>query len=141
MRIVLDVNVWISGLLWGGIPSKFLHLARNERITIFASQALFLELETTLRRAKFQSRLEMRGYTVESLMSVAEGFSESCSTEVVDVPELRDPDDIVILETANSANAKVIITGDLDLLVLNEFNGIQILTPQVFLSRHFPDML
>jgi uncharacterized protein len=55
MRIVLDVNVWISGLLWGGIPGKLLNLARNERITIFASQALFLELETTLKRVKFES--------------------------------------------------------------------------------------
>jgi uncharacterized protein len=141
MRIVLDVNVWISGLLWGGIPGKLLNLARNERITIFASQALFLELETTLKRVKFESRLKLRGYTVESLMSVAEGFSESCSTEVVDVPQLRDPDDIVIIETALAANAEVIITGDLDLLVLMEFNRIQILTPQVFLNRYFPDML
>jgi uncharacterized protein len=74
-------------------------------------------------------------------MSVAEGFSESCSTASVEVPELRDPDDIVILETALAANAKVIITGDLDLLVLKEFNGIQILTPQAFVSRYFPDML
>lgn len=54
---------------------------------------------------------------------------------------MRDPDDIVIPETALAANAEVIITGDLDLLVLNEFNGIQILTPQVFLSQYFPDML
>lgn len=39
MRVVLDVNVWISGLLWGGVPSQMLRLARNQQITIFASEA------------------------------------------------------------------------------------------------------
>lgn len=57
MRIVLDVNVWISALLWGGVPGQILRLARNQQIGIFASEALFLELETTLRRAKFQPRI------------------------------------------------------------------------------------
>ncbi|MEH1800962.1 MAG: putative toxin-antitoxin system toxin component, PIN family [Nostoc sp.] len=41
-------------------------------------------------------------------------------------PHLRDPDDTVILETAITANAEVIVTGDLDLLVLTEFNAIPI---------------
>lgn len=53
MRVVLDVNVWISALLWGGVPGQMLRLARNQQITIFASEALFLELETSLRRDKF----------------------------------------------------------------------------------------
>jgi predicted nucleic acid-binding protein len=29
MRVILDVNVWISALLWGGVPGKTLRLARN----------------------------------------------------------------------------------------------------------------
>lgn len=70
MRIVLDVNVWISGLLWGGVPGQILRLARNQQIAIFTSDTLFLELETTLRHANFQPRIQQRGYTVEYLMSV-----------------------------------------------------------------------
>lgn len=78
MRIVLDVNVWISALLWGGVPGQMLRLARNQQIAIFASDALFLELENTLRRAKFQPRIQQRGYTIEYLMLVAKGFSLPC---------------------------------------------------------------
>ncbi len=55
-------------------------------------------------------------------------------------PQLRDLDDTVILETAVAANAEVIVTGDLDLLVLTEFNAIPILTPQEFLNWHFPEI-
>ena len=50
------------------------------------------------------------------------------------------PDDTVILETAVAANAEVIVTGDLDLLVLTEFNAIPILTPQEFLNWYFPEI-
>ncbi|WP_448267194.1 putative toxin-antitoxin system toxin component, PIN family [Nostoc sp. DSM 114159] len=139
MRVILDVNVWISALLWGGVPGKTLRLARNQQINIFASEFLLLELETTLKRDKFQLRLQQRGYTVEDLISVVKGLSNDCPTVSVDAPQLRDPKDNLVLAAAVAANAEAIVTGDLDLLVLIEFNGIPILTPQDFLSRYFLD--
>jgi predicted nucleic acid-binding protein len=51
----------------------------------------------------------------------------------------RDPDDDVILGTALSARAKVIVTRDNDLLVLAIFRGIEILDSGDFLLKHFPD--
>ncbi len=48
MKVVVDVNVWISALLWGGIPRQILQLGQNHQITIFASEELFAELENTL---------------------------------------------------------------------------------------------
>ncbi|MDZ7992365.1 MAG: putative toxin-antitoxin system toxin component, PIN family [Nostoc sp. EfeVER01] len=139
MRVILDVNVWISALLWGGVPGKTLRLARNQQINIFASEFLFLELEKTLKRDKFQLRLQQRGYTLEDLMFVVKGLSNDCPTISVDAPQLRDPKDNLVLAAAVAANAEAIVTGDLDLLVLIEFNGIPILTPQDFLSRYFLD--
>ncbi len=105
MRVVLDVNVWISGLLWGGNPGQLLSLARNQQIVIYCSDELLLELATTLKRAKFQKRIHQRSYTVEYLMSVARGFSECCVTTTVNASELRDPKDRKILEAALAANA------------------------------------
>ncbi|MHC5613058.1 MAG: putative toxin-antitoxin system toxin component, PIN family [Nostoc sp.] len=90
MRVILDVNVWISALLWGGVPGKTLRLARNQQINIFASEFLLLELETTLKRDKFKLRLQQRGYTVENLISVVKGLSNDCPTISVDAPQLRD---------------------------------------------------
>jgi uncharacterized protein len=139
MRIVLDVNVWISALLWGGLPSTILRLARNKEVTIFVSEALLLELETTLKRSKFQSRLQQRGQTVEFLISLTQELSESCGTIAdIDVPELRDPKDSKILATALRVEADVLVTGDLDLLVMKEFRGIPILTIANFLESYFP---
>lgn len=47
-------------------------------------------------------------------------------------------DDAIIVATALAANAEVIVTGDQDLLTLNEFEGILIMTPTDFLNRYFP---
>jgi len=37
MRILLDTNIWISGLLWGGNPRKIIQLAENETINLYTS--------------------------------------------------------------------------------------------------------
>ena len=81
------------------------------------------------------------GVIIEDLLIIIGHLSQSCPTVTVDVPQLRDPDDTVILETAVAANAEVIVTGDLDLLVLREFNAIAILTPQEFLNEYFAEIL
>ena len=61
-------------------------------------------------------------------------LSEVCVPISVNVPNLRDPDDAVILGTAIAAKAVLVISGDLDLLVLEEFAGISILNPADFLD-------
>jgi len=104
MRVVLDVNVWISALLWRGVPRQVVDLAVNQQITIFASEVLFAELEITLKRAKFQKQIMSIPTTVDDLI-----------------------------------DAEAIITGDNDLLILTEFAGIPILTPQNFLELYFPN--
>jgi uncharacterized protein len=96
------------------------------------------ELEEALGRAKFQMRIQQRGKPVDVLMSVAKQLSNLCDVTPVEVPELRDPDDAIVLATALAANAEAIVTGDRDLLVVNEFSGIPILTPQDFISLYFP---
>lgn len=138
MKIVLEINVWISGFLWSAVPSQILRLAQNQQITVFISETLLQELEEALGRAKFQMRIQQRGKPVDVLMSVAKQLSNLCDVTPVEVPELRDPDDAIVLATAVAANAEAIVTGDRDLLVLNEFSGIPIVTPQDFLSRYFP---
>ncbi|WP_414578658.1 putative toxin-antitoxin system toxin component, PIN family [Anabaena sp. CCY 9402-a] len=137
MKVILDVNIWISAMLWGGVPGKILRLARNEQINIFISEPLLLELETTLKRDKFQVRLTQRDYTFADLISVAQGLCNYCPTISVEASQLRDQKDTIVLAAAVAAQAEVIITGDLDLLVLIEFNGIKIMTPQDFLSCYF----
>jgi uncharacterized protein len=61
------------------------------------------------------------------------------SSSAIDVPDLRDPNDNMILATDLAAGADVIVTGDRDLLVLQEYEGIPIVTAKEFLERYFPE--
>jgi len=139
MRVVIDVNVWVSGLLWGGVPGKFLRLVQTRQIESYVSAELLLELEMTLRRDKFQGRLQQRNQTVETLVEVATAISATVPIVDVMVPSLRDPADSKILATVIAAHASHLVTGDQDLLVLRTFEEAEILTPSQFLERYFQD--
>jgi putative PIN family toxin of toxin-antitoxin system len=89
MRIVLDVNVWISGLLWVGVPGRIFDLAADHQITIFVSEPIWEDIKEILQRKKLQTKIQSLGITVEDLLAVVRQLSESCLTEVVEVPELR----------------------------------------------------
>lgn len=136
MKVVLDVNVWISALLWRGVPGQILDLANNQQITIFISQPILQELADSLSRPKLQARINILNTDLKTLLEVTQNLSQLCSIFSLEVPQLRDPDDVIILATALAVKADVIITGDLDLLILNEFEGIPILTPSDFLKHY-----
>jgi len=138
MRIVLDVNVWISGLLWQGVPRQVIDLARSGAVTIFVSEPILSELAEVLARVKFQSKMRSLSITSQDLIYLVRQLSQICVPITVNVPNLRDPDDAVILGTAIAAKAMLVVSGDLDLLVLEEFAGIPILTPADFLDVFRP---
>ncbi|GCL35171.1 nucleotide binding protein PINc [Sphaerospermopsis reniformis] len=139
MKVVVDVNVLISALLWGGTPRKTLILAQNNQISIFASPDLFQELETTLKRTKFQAKIKSLGLTVEDILDATTEVLQTCPNISldIDISQLRDMKDYHILAAAVSAQAEVLITGDQDLLVLNKFAEILIMTPADFLNTYF----
>ena len=132
MKAVIDVNVWVSGLLWGGVPAQVLRLVQQGQIASFISSELMLELETTLRRPKFQSQLLKRNQTVEALCEIARSISTLIEISTLAIPQLRDKNDVKIPATAIESKSEFLITGDLDLLVLNPFESIQIVTPGKF---------
>jgi putative PIN family toxin of toxin-antitoxin system len=139
MKIVVDTNIFVSGWLWGGIPARLFRLARTHQLIICASEAILAELENTLNKQKLQAKLQSLGFTVNGLMSGTREIVEVYPISSIDVPELRDVNDNMILATAIAADADVIVTGDRDLLVLQEYEGIPIVTAKEFLERYFPE--
>ena len=137
MRVVIDVNVWVSGLLWGGVPAQVLKLVQQGSIANYVSDELLLELQTTLNRPKFQAQLTKRNQTPDRLYSIAQQISTRVEINQMSIPQLRDQNDVKILATAIVAEAQVLITGDLDLLVLNPFESIEIMNPIDFQTAYF----
>lgn len=137
MKVVLDTNVWVSAWLWRGIPGNMIRLGRTGEITICTSEPLLAELENTLSYEKFEQKIQSLNFTKERLMIGTRELSKIYVISELNLLELRDPDDSIVLATAIAAKADVIITGDRDLLVLAEYQGINIMTTTDFLQRYF----
>jgi putative PIN family toxin of toxin-antitoxin system len=139
MKIVLDTNIFVSGWLWGGIPARLFKFARTHQIIICASEPILTELENTFSKPKLQRKLQSLGFTANSLMSGTRELVEIYSISPLNLSELRDANDNMVLATAVAAEAEAIVTGDLDLLVLREYQGIVIVTARDFLDHYFPE--
>jgi len=137
MKVVLDTNIWVSAWLWRGLLGNFIHLARQKQIIICTSEGLLTELENTLSYQKLQKRIVSLNFTKEQLLIGTREISHIYPITELIVPELRDPDDNIILATAIASNADVIVTGDQDLLMLIEYQKIPIMTPKNFLNQYF----
>ena len=74
-RIVLDTNVWISGLLWTGRPHEILRVAERGHLVVVVSPAIVEEVAEALARPKFAARLATLRTSaqeiLESLLSLA----------------------------------------------------------------------
>ncbi|MEZ2228616.1 MAG: putative toxin-antitoxin system toxin component, PIN family [Microcoleus sp.] len=131
-RFVVDTNVLISALLFNNsVPFRAIELAEKQGMILY-SEATLNELEQVLNRKKFNKYLSLEDRQVFLLKFIS-------ASELVSITEkiavCRDEKDNKFLELAVSGNANVIVTGDLDLLVLNPFQAVEILTPDIFIDR------
>lgn len=135
MRLVLDTNTALSGLLWGGKPGRLIDAAEAQRIELACSAALLAELQGVLSREKFAKQFAKRGLTVAD---VFDGYAALVAifTPAVIAPTIRrDAADDQVLAAALAARADLIVSGDAHLLDLKTFQGIPIVTAAIAAQR------
>lgn len=130
MRIVIDSNVWISALVFGGKPRRIFERVVADGWTIIASEEIFTEVRRVLA-VKFVDFVE----DFESFQAVLQPYVIKIKLGSMRVAVSRDEDDNRVIETAIIGDASHIITGDKDLLVLLKYNQIDIITPTEFLIK------
>jgi uncharacterized protein len=135
LRFVFDTNVLISAILFKtSVPRQALDLARRIGKVIM-SWPTMAELQEVLGRKRFDKYISED----ERMLFLEVLAREILPVEVIEtVTDCRDTKDNKILEVAVNGNAKCIVSGDEDLLVLNPFRDIAIVLPQEFLSRTWP---
>jgi putative PIN family toxin of toxin-antitoxin system len=135
MRLVLDSNVVVSGMLWHGAPRQLLQRARVGQIHLFTSPALLSELDETLRYAKFQDKIAASGQSVQQLVALYTALASVVHAEPISRVITADPDDDAVLACALAAGAAAIVSGDKHLLDLGEWRGIEVLSVQAIWTR------
>ncbi len=132
-RVVIDTNVFISALLNPkGTPRKVIDLAINQYI-ILQSETTYEELNTRLSKKKFDKYLSQE----DRLSFLSSLRKKSLFIKISEqVTICSDADDNKFLELAVSGIAEYLITGDNDLLEINNYQNVPIITP-----IHFLDLL
>ena len=116
MRAVIDTNVLLSGLLWRGQPHALIEHVRAGTLALVSSPALLAELTEVIGRAKFDAILTRSNTSLQRSLAEVRQLAE-----VVDPPL--------------AARVEMIVSGDDDLLVLGNFNGIPIVNASQALWR------
>jgi putative PIN family toxin of toxin-antitoxin system len=135
IRAVLDTNVVLSALIKpSGAPGRVLDRLLGGAFTLVLSPDLVDELRRSLGYSRIRKYLRLSGEELEArlaqLWMVADPVDGTLALEV----ELRDPQDRMVVVAAVEGRANYIVTGDKDLIVIGDYQGVSIVTPRAFLE-------
>ena len=131
-RVVIDTNVVVSALLFGGVPGKLIPLWKGGRIRPLASKEIIEEYLRVLAYPKFQLSEEEINYL---LYQEILPYSEIIRTKRGLVIVKQDPADDMFIRCAVAGKANMIISGDQHLLALKSYGKLKIVAPSQFLKQ------
>ena len=128
LRVVIDTNIWISFLIGKSLTGLSKAIISGQVIVLF-SDDLFGELIKVLKRPKFKKYFSE--IAIENLVALLYE-----KVELIEIThhfeDCRDAKDNFLLDLAVSGRANCLVTGDADLLILNPFQGVEIISYQHF---------
>lgn len=131
MRVVIDTNVLISGIFWGGIPFEILDLWVQYKIILLTSQAILSEYARVLQEYGLKRN---RTNLAEAWLHFIVQYSHIIHTHRK-FHVCRDVDDDMYLDCAVEGSAAYIVSGDKDLLILRDFMRVKIVSPNNFTNN------
>lgn len=125
MKVVLDTNVLVSGIFWKGAPYNLLRAWAENRFEVIVNKAILTEYLTVLHRIDVQGDIAKRWsvFLLEQVIVVKDRYR---------IRLVRDASDDKFINAALSGNADFIISGDDDLLSLQDRCPISIVNPRKF---------
>jgi len=130
VRVVVDTNVIVSGLLWGGPPNQILKWARDGVLEILNCEEITNELRNIIQYKRFSQRLSDLSISPNEVIAYFMNLVTFVPTPEF-IPEAIHEDlfDNIFLALASESKAHLIISGDKHLLDLEAYDDIQIVTP------------
>jgi len=131
VKVVLDTNVLISGIYFGGILGKILEDWGARRFQLLVSTEILQEYLNVAER--LADRYTGVGY--ESILGLIIQNAELVQPSDLPEPVSTDPDDDKFLACALAGDSTTIVSGDSDLINVSGYCGIEVLTPKAFVSE------
>ena len=130
MRIVVDTNVIASAVFFGGKPYQLLHYIMEDRVDVVASKEIVDEYEEIVLRLKQKYPSISTKIPLHDLLAKFDIIRVTS-----DIHVSRNPDDDKFISCAVDGKCLYIVSGDSDLLSIENYGDIEILTVVDFLSR------
>lgn len=127
MRLVLDTNVVVSAVVWGGVPYQLLQAATAGTVDLYTSPFLLDELRGVLARPHLTERLVRQRSNVDQAVEFYARLCHSVQPQHTPRVVLHDKDDDHVVAAAVEAQAHLIVSGDKHLLQLKESINIPVL--------------
>jgi putative PIN family toxin of toxin-antitoxin system len=132
MPVVIDTNVFISALLFGGTPGKLTPLWKSGKIQLHITSEIVSELLRVLAYPKFKlTEREIQYLLYVEILPFCTVVTAKSGAVIIK----EDPSDDIFLRCCEVAKAKALISGDNHLLNLKSHRNTQILTPSRFLKE------
>src|SRR3990167_3945979 len=128
MKVIIDTNVFMSGIFWSGVPAKILQAWKNQQVELVLSTEI---LEEYIRVGNILSR-KYAGVNIDEIIELLMSKSTVYDSASLPTPVCRDPDDDKFIACAISAKVKIIVSGDADLLEISGYQNIHVLKPRQF---------
>ena len=132
MKIVLDTNVFISGIFFSGPPSQILQAWKNKKLRIILSQDIIDEYHRVVES------LSSKYPTIDifQIIELVTVHGQFVDTAELDITICEDPDDNKFIECAIAGDTKIIVSGDKHLLKITGYQGIAVFRPREFVDRY-----
>jgi putative PIN family toxin of toxin-antitoxin system len=135
MKVIVDTNVFVSGIFFTGPPYRILQAWKEGQIQLVTSPSILAEYrEVALRLSERYSKIDILPIINLVMVNAAIVEAESFTTAVCD-----DPDDDMFLACSIASDVQIIVSGDKHLLKLNGYHDIAIIRPKTFVDYYLKD--
>ncbi|MDX2206117.1 MAG: putative toxin-antitoxin system toxin component, PIN family [Gemmatimonadales bacterium] len=135
--MVLDTNVLVSGIFFGGVPGQIVDAWSDDRLAFVLTPEILEEYARVghTMAAKYPDGRKAFTAMLEILMV----HSPVLAAAPLPAPVSADPDDDKFLAAAVAAGVQVVISGDRHLLDVSGWQDVEVVTPRAFVRQHLPD--
>ena len=135
MKVVIDTNVFISGVFFKGPPNQIIQAWSEGKIQVVISLDIFKEYS----RVGEELSQQFPGIDLDPILNLLYQKSDLVSVTEFSEAVCDDPDDDKFIACALSSKTKLIISGDKHLLKVSGYHGIQVLSPRKFVDEYLKD--
>jgi len=132
MKIVLDTNVFISGIFFSGPPAKILQAWKDSKIQIALSEDILAEYQRVAEELSYK----FPAIDIQEIIELLAIYGEVFETKNISVSVCTDPDDDKFIECAIASESILIVSGDKHLLNITGYQNISVLKPREFMNNY-----